>query len=90
MTNEPAPAAALLHEHTADRRNTQALVAFGNRLVNSLTFRTAYAAFPKEIIRPPHAWAERVYNIKRPRHRVRRPPAGDLRLNGTCDSLPIR
>jgi len=57
VTNEPAPAAALLHEHTADRRNTQALVAFGNRLVNSLTFRTAYAAFPKEIIRPPHAWA---------------------------------
>jgi microsomal epoxide hydrolase len=26
---------------------------------------TAYAAFPKEIVRPPRAWAERVYNIRR-------------------------
>src|SRR6058998_3742035 len=26
---------------------------------------TAYADFPKEIIRPPRSWAERVYNIKR-------------------------
>jgi len=26
---------------------------------------TAYAAFPKEIVRPPRSWAERVYNIRR-------------------------
>ena len=26
---------------------------------------TAYAAFPKEIVRPPRAWAERMYNITR-------------------------
>jgi hypothetical protein len=26
---------------------------------------TAYAAFPYEIVRPPRAWAERVYNIRR-------------------------
>ena len=26
---------------------------------------TAYAAFPKEIVRPPRSWAERVYNIHR-------------------------
>ncbi len=26
---------------------------------------TAYAAFPLEILRPPRAWAERVYNIRR-------------------------
>ena len=26
---------------------------------------TAYAAFPREIVRPPRAWAERVYNIRR-------------------------
>ncbi len=26
---------------------------------------TAYAAFPHEIIRPPRAWAERIYNIRR-------------------------
>jgi pimeloyl-ACP methyl ester carboxylesterase len=26
---------------------------------------TAYAAFPREIVRPPRTWAERVYNIKR-------------------------
>ncbi|HEY4908451.1 MAG TPA: epoxide hydrolase [Methylomirabilota bacterium] len=26
---------------------------------------TAYADFPKEIIRPPRSWAERVYNVKR-------------------------
>ena len=26
---------------------------------------TAYAAFPKEIVRPPRSWAERVYNIQR-------------------------
>ncbi|PYM48077.1 MAG: multidrug MFS transporter [Candidatus Rokuibacteriota bacterium] len=26
---------------------------------------TAYADFPKEIIRPPRSWAERIYNIKR-------------------------
>ena len=26
---------------------------------------SAYAAFPKEIVRPPRAWAERVYNIRR-------------------------
>ena len=26
---------------------------------------TAYAAFPREIVRPPRAWAERVYNIQR-------------------------
>lgn len=25
----------------------------------------AYAAFPKEIVRPPRAWAERMYNIRR-------------------------
>ena len=26
---------------------------------------TAYAAFPKEIVRPPRSWAERMYNIRR-------------------------
>jgi pimeloyl-ACP methyl ester carboxylesterase len=26
---------------------------------------TAYAAFPREIVRPPRAWAERMYNIRR-------------------------
>jgi pimeloyl-ACP methyl ester carboxylesterase len=26
---------------------------------------TAYAAFPREIVRPPRTWAERVYNIRR-------------------------
>src|SRR5689334_2366475 len=26
---------------------------------------TGYAAFPKEIVRPPRAWAERMYNIRR-------------------------
>jgi hypothetical protein len=26
---------------------------------------TAYAAFPREIVRPPRPWAERVYNILR-------------------------
>ncbi|HEX7214695.1 MAG TPA: alpha/beta hydrolase, partial [Methylomirabilota bacterium] len=26
---------------------------------------TGYAAFPKEIVRPPRAWAERMYNITR-------------------------
>ena len=26
---------------------------------------TAYAAFPREILRPPRAWAERVFNIRR-------------------------
>jgi hypothetical protein len=26
---------------------------------------TAYAAFPREIARPPRAWAEHVYNIQR-------------------------
>ena len=26
---------------------------------------TAYAAFPREILIPPRAWAERVYNIQR-------------------------
>jgi microsomal epoxide hydrolase len=26
---------------------------------------TAYAAFPREIVRPPRSWAERVYNIQR-------------------------
>jgi microsomal epoxide hydrolase len=26
---------------------------------------TGYAAFPKEIVRPPRAWAERMYNVKR-------------------------
>jgi len=26
---------------------------------------TAYAAFPRDIVRPPRAWAERVYNIRR-------------------------
>jgi len=26
---------------------------------------TAYAAFPREIVRPPRSWAERVYNIRR-------------------------
>ena len=26
---------------------------------------TAYASFPKEILHPPRAWAERVYNIQR-------------------------
>jgi len=26
---------------------------------------TAYASFPREILHPPRAWAERVYNIRR-------------------------
>jgi microsomal epoxide hydrolase len=26
---------------------------------------TAYSAFPREIVRPPRAWAERMYNIRR-------------------------
>jgi pimeloyl-ACP methyl ester carboxylesterase len=26
---------------------------------------TAYAAIPRETVRPPHPWAERVYNIQR-------------------------
>ncbi len=26
---------------------------------------TAYASFPREILHPPRAWAERVYNIQR-------------------------
>ena len=26
---------------------------------------TGYAAFPKEIVRPPRAWAEKVFNIQR-------------------------
>jgi microsomal epoxide hydrolase len=26
---------------------------------------TAYASFPREILHPPRAWAERMYNIKR-------------------------
>ncbi len=30
-----------------------------------ITVPTAYAAFPREIVRPPRAWAERVYNIQR-------------------------
>ncbi len=30
-----------------------------------VTVPTAYAAFPREILRPPRAWAERVYNIRR-------------------------
>jgi microsomal epoxide hydrolase len=30
-----------------------------------VTVPTAYAAFPREILHPPRAWAERVYNIKR-------------------------
>jgi hypothetical protein len=24
-----------------------------------------YAAFPREIVRPPRAWAERVFNVRR-------------------------
>jgi pimeloyl-ACP methyl ester carboxylesterase len=30
-----------------------------------ITVPTAYAAFPREIVRPPRAWAERVYDIQR-------------------------
>jgi len=30
-----------------------------------ITVPTAYAAFPREILHPPRAWAERVYNIRR-------------------------
>ncbi len=30
-----------------------------------VTAPTAYAAFPREILHPPRAWAERVYNIRR-------------------------
>ncbi len=30
-----------------------------------ITVPTAYAAFPREILLPPRAWAERAYNIQR-------------------------
>ncbi|MGH8735053.1 MAG: alpha/beta fold hydrolase, partial [Burkholderiales bacterium] len=30
-----------------------------------ITVPTAYAAFPREILSPPRAWAERTYNIRR-------------------------
>ena len=30
-----------------------------------ITVPTAYAAFPREIVRPPRTWAERAYNIQR-------------------------
>ena len=44
-----------------DRRHTAWPIPEGARI----TVPTAYAAFPREIVRPPRAWAERVYNIQR-------------------------
>jgi len=44
-----------------DRRHAAWPIPEGSRI----TVPTAYAAFPCEIVRPPRAWAERVYSIRR-------------------------
>jgi microsomal epoxide hydrolase len=44
-----------------DRRHAPWPIPDGARIA----VPTAYAAFPREIVRPPRAWAERVYNIQR-------------------------
>jgi len=44
-----------------DRRHAPWPIPDGARIA----VPTAYAAYPREIVRPPRAWAERVYNIQR-------------------------